>query len=130
MKTYKQPDAKETEQFWTTKIKYNEKAEWINNMRKELAGLEEHRKAEIYIDLLKTTLKNIKLENAKPLWNTWFLVQGIHLHSRHTSTRNEQMLTRSTRTRMDDQRKDHIDPIGPKQGNCPKQLIPITCLKY
>ena len=24
---------------------------------------------------------------------------------------------------MDDQRKDHIDPKGPKQKNCPKQLL-------
>ena len=32
------------------------------------------------------------------------------------------MPTRSTRTRMDDQRKDHIDPEGPTQRNRPKQL--------
>ena len=31
------------------------------------------------------------------------------------------MPTNSTRTRMDDQRKDHIDPKGPKQSNHPKQ---------
>ena len=43
--------------------KHNEKAEWINNMTKELEGLEEGSKAEIPIDLLKTTLKNIKREN-------------------------------------------------------------------
>ena len=30
--------------------------------------------------------------------------------------------TNSTRTRIDDQRKDHIDPKGPKQRNRPKQL--------
>ena len=68
------------------------------------------------------TKKNTKLENARPRWNTWFLVQEIHLLSRQTSTRNEQMLTRSTGTRLDDQRKDHIDPKGPKQRNCSKQL--------
>ena len=50
------------------------------------------------------------------------MVQEIPLHSRQTSTRNEQMSTRSTRTRMDDQRKDHIDPKGTKQRNHPKQL--------
>ena len=50
------------------------------------------------------------------------LVQEIHLHSRQTNTRNEHMPTRSTRTRMGDQRKDHIDPKGPTQGNCLKQL--------
>ena len=35
----------------------NEKAERINNMTRELEGLEEGQKAEICIDLLKTTLK-------------------------------------------------------------------------
>ena len=65
----------------------------------------------------KRHLKNIKLENARPWSNTWFLVQEIHLYLRQTSTRNEQMLTR-----MDDQRKDHIDPKGPKQRNRSKRL--------
>ena len=59
-KTYQQPDAKETEQFWT-KIwqpkKHNEKAEWINDMTRELEGLEEGPKVEIHIELLKKTLK-------------------------------------------------------------------------
>ena len=35
-------------------------------MTKELEGLEEGQKAEIHIDLLKRTLKNIKLENTRP----------------------------------------------------------------
>ena len=35
-------------------------------MAKELERLKEGPKAEIHIDLLKTTLKNIKLENIKP----------------------------------------------------------------
>ena len=39
--------------------KHNEKAEWINNMTRELEGLKEGPKAEIHIDLLKTTLRNI-----------------------------------------------------------------------
>ena len=63
-----------------------------------------------------------KLEKAWPWWNTWILVQEIHLHLRQTSTRNEQMPTRSTRARMDDQKKDHIDPEGSPQENRPKQL--------
>ena len=46
--------------------KHNEKAEWINNIARELEGLEEGPKAEIHLDLLKTTLKNIKLEIASP----------------------------------------------------------------
>ena len=37
--------------------KHNEKAEWINNITRELEGIEEGPKAEIHIDLLKMTLK-------------------------------------------------------------------------
>ena len=59
-KTYQQPDANETERFWT-KIwqpkKYNEKGGWINNMMRELEGIEKGPKGEIYIKLLKKTLK-------------------------------------------------------------------------
>ena len=43
-----------------------QKANGINNMTRELEGLEEGLKVEIHIDLLKKTLKNIKLENARP----------------------------------------------------------------
>ena len=61
-KTYQQPDAKETERFWT-KIwqpkKHNENDEWINNITRELDGHEEGPKTEILIDLLKTRLKRI-----------------------------------------------------------------------
>ena len=39
----------------------NEKAERINNMTRELEGPEEGPQVEIHIDLLKTTVKNIKL---------------------------------------------------------------------
>ena len=60
MKTYQQPDAKETELFWT-KIwepkKHNENSELINNITRELDGLEEGPKMEILVDLLKTTRK-------------------------------------------------------------------------
>ena len=60
-KTYQQPDAKQTQQFldpnMATRKKHNEKAEWINNMKRELEGLVENPKAEIHTHLLKTTLK-------------------------------------------------------------------------
>ena len=51
----------------------NEKAEWINDMTREWEGLEEGPKVEVH-------KKIIKLENARPWWNTWFLIQEIHLH--------------------------------------------------
>ena len=37
--------------------KYNEKSEYINNMKRELKGLEEGPKVEIHTDLLKKILK-------------------------------------------------------------------------
>ena len=61
-KTYKQPDIKETERFWI-KIwqpkKHNEKAEWINNITRELEGFEEGPEMKMHVDLLRTTLKRI-----------------------------------------------------------------------
>ena len=42
----------------------NERVEWIKNIARELEGFEEGPKAEIHIDLLKTTLKRI------PNWKT------------------------------------------------------------
>ncbi len=38
------------------------------------------------------------------------------------TTRNEQIPTKSTRTQMDDQRKDHIDLKRPKHKKQSKQL--------
>ena len=38
------------------------------------------------------------------------------------------MPARSIRTRVDDQRKDHIDPEEPLKGNNPNNYRPITCL--
>ena len=127
-KTYQQPDAKETKRFWT-KIwqpkMHNENAEWINDMTRELEGLKEDRK-EKYRNTPRTIQKDTKkISNRKktwPWWNTWILVQEIHLHSRQTSTRNEQRFTGCTITWLDDQRKDHINPKGPKQRKFSKQL--------
>ena len=68
-KTYQQPNSKETERFWTKiwQLKNHDKKDaWINNMARELEGLEKVPKAEIHIELLKKTLKNIKLENTRP----------------------------------------------------------------
>ena len=45
--------------IWQPK-KHNEKAEWINNMTKELEGLQEGTKAEIHIHLLKSTYQTGK----------------------------------------------------------------------
>ena len=76
-KTYQQLDARETERFWTETRqpkKQNEKVEWINNMTREVEGFEEGSKAEIHIDLPKTTLK--KYQNGKRLAMMEYMVSG------------------------------------------------------
>ena len=54
-----QPDAKEKKNWskiWEQK-EYNRKAEWINNMKKELQGLEEG----VHLVLLRVTLKKYRI---------------------------------------------------------------------
>ena len=126
IKTYQQPNAKETERNWT-KIwqpkKHDERAEWGKQYYKITRRTwRRPRSGNTHRFTQQDTKKNTKLEKARSRWNTWFLDQEIHLHSWQTLTRNWQMLTRSTDTKLDDQRKDHFDPKGPKQRNCSKQL--------
>ena len=58
----------------TKKKKHYEKTEWINNMTIELERPEEGPKAEIHIDLLKTTLKksNWKTPSPDEIHSFWF----------------------------------------------------------
>ena len=69
METYQQTDASDAEQFlskiWEPR-EHNNKAEWISSMVKQLKVLEEEPKKKIHIDLLRRTLKYIKLENGRP----------------------------------------------------------------
>ena len=55
--------------------KNNENAEWINNITRELDGLEEGPKMEIHVDLPKTTLKRIsnwKAPGHDGIHGVWF----------------------------------------------------------
>ena len=104
-------------------------AEWINNIKRELEGLEEGPKAEIHIDLFKTTLKYIKVENDRLWWNTTLLVQEFHLYSRQTSSKKEYMPRKSTHTRMDDQMKYLLDLKWPIKETVRNNYRPITCLR-
>ena len=77
-KTYQQPDIKETERFWT-KIwqpkKHNENSEWINNITREIEGLEKGPKIEIHVDLLRSILKRIsnwKVPGHDGIHGFWF----------------------------------------------------------
>ena len=65
------------------KKKNNIKAEWINNMTRELEGLKEGPKAEIYIDLFKTTVK--KYQTGKRQAMMEYMVSGSRNSSPFTS---------------------------------------------
>ena len=130
-KTYQQPDAKETERFWT-KICQPKK-----NITKMLNGKQ-------YYKIIRGTWrrpqnrnthrltqnnskKNTKLENARPWWNTWLLVQEIHLRLRRTSTRNEQIPTRRYSEWMTKGKSTIIQKVLSKWTS-PNNYRPITCL--
>ena len=131
-KTYQQPDAKETEQFWT-KIwqlkKHKEKAEWINDMTGELEGLEEGPKAEIHIERLKKTLKKIsnwKTPGQDGIHGFWF--------KKFTSILDRLALEIS-RCLQDGQVPDWMTKEKtaliqkvPSKGTAPNNYRPITCL--
>ena len=131
-KTYQQPYARETEQFWT-KIwqlkKHNEKAEWINDMTRELEGLEEGLKVEIHIELLKKTQKKIsnwKTPGHNGIHGFWF--------KKFTSI-HDRLALEMNRCLQDTQVPDWITKgkttliqKDPSKGTAPNNYRPITCL--
>ena len=103
-KTHQQPNAKETERFWT-KIwqpkQHNEKAEWINHITRELEQLEEGPKAEIHTDLLRTTLKkesNRKTPGHDGIHGFWFK-KSTSVHDRLVLEMNKCLQTDESKTR-------------------------------
>ena len=131
-KTYQQPDARETEQFWT-KIwqpkKHNETAEWINDMTRELEGLEEGPKAKIHMELLKKTLK--KISNWKTPGH-----DGIHefWFKKFTSV-HDRLALKMNRCLQDAQvpgwmtkGKTTLIQKDPSKGTAPNNYRSITCL--
>ena len=100
----------------------NEEVEWIINMKKELVKLEEDPKAEIHIDLLKTTLKSIKLENAKSWWNTFTAIHdwlALEMSWCLQGTYLTECMTKGKTTLI------QKDPI---KGTTPNYNTLITCL--
>ena len=132
-KTYQQSDARETEEFWI-KIwqprEHNKKAEQISNMTKELEELEEGSKVEIHIDLRKTTLKNIKLENAKAM------MEYMDSDSRNLlpftydrlALEMNRCLQRAHVPEWMTKRKTTLIQKDPLKGTAPNNYRPITCL--
>ena len=57
----------EAKQFWSKiweRREHNRRVEWINNMEKELQGLEKGHNAKIYLNSLRATFKKV------PNWKT------------------------------------------------------------
>ena len=130
-KTYPQTDIKETEQFWT-KIwqpkKHYENAEWINNITRELEGLEEDHKMEIHIDLLKTTLKRISTWKAPAHWIHGFWFKKVNpIHGRLALEMNRCLQGAQVPEWMT-KRKTTLIQKFPSKGTAPNHYRPVTCL--
>ena len=130
-KTYQQPDAKETERFWTKiwQQKHNENAEWINNITRKLEGLEEGRKTEIHIDLLKTTRKRIsnwKTSGHEGIHGFWFK-KFTSIHDRVALEMNR-CLQGAQVPDWVTKEKTTIIQKDPSKGTAPNNYRPITCL--
>ena len=129
MKAYQQPNAKEIwTEIWQPK-KHNKKAEWINNMTRELKGLEEDPKVEIHIDLLKTTLKNIsnwKTQGHDGIHGFWFK-KFTSIHDRLALEMNRCILGTHVPEWMI-KGKTTLIQKDPRKGTAPNNYRLITCL--
>ena len=123
-KTYQQPNAKETEQFWT-KIwqpkKHNEKVEWINDMTRELEGFEEGPKVEIHIELLKKTLK--KISNWKTPGHGFWFKKFTSIHDR-LALEMKRCLKDAQVSDWMTKRKTTLIQKDPSKGTAPKIIDP------
>ena len=131
-KTYQQPDAKETERFWT-KIcqpkRHNENAEWINNITRELKGPEEGPKIEVHIDLLKTTLKRIsngKTPGHDGIHGFWFK-KFTSIHGR-LALEMKRCVQGAQIPDWMTKGKNTLIQKDPSKGTAPNSNRPITCL--
>ena len=131
-KTHQKLNAKETERFWT-KIwqpkQHNGKAEWINHITRKLEQLEEGPKAEIYTDLLKTTLKKVsnwKTPGHDGIHGFWFK-KFTSIHNRLALEMNKCLQTAHIPEWMTKGRTTLIQK-DPNKGTAPNNYRPITCL--
>ena len=107
--------------------KHNEKAEWINNITRELEGLEEGPKAEIH--LLKTTLKRIssgKTPGHDGIHGFWFK-KFTSIHSRLALEMNGYLEGAQVPDWMTIGKTTLIQK-DPSQGTAPNNYRPITWL--
>ena len=131
-KKYQQPDARETEQFWTKMWQpknHNEKAEWINDMTRELEGLAEGLIAEIHIELLRKTLKKIsnwKTPRHDGIHGFWFK-KFPSIHDRLALEMNKCLQDAQVPDWMT-KGKTTLIKKDPRKGTFPNNYRSITCL--
>ena len=109
--------------------KHSENAEWINNITRELEGLEEGPITEIHIDLLKTILKRIsnwRTPGHDGIHGFWFK-KFNSIHGRLALEMNRclegaQVLDITTKGKTILIQKD------PSKGTAPNNYRQITCL--
>ena len=118
-KTYQQLNAKEPERIWT-KIwqpkQHNEKAEWINQITRELEQLEEGPKAETTL----TKVSNWKTPGHDGIHGFWFK-KFTSIHDRLALEMNKCLQRAHVPEWMTKERTTLIKK-GHKQRNRPKQL--------
>ena len=109
--------------------KHIEKAEWINNMIRELKGLEESPKAEILIDLIKTTLKKIsnwKTPGHDGIHGFWFK-KFTSIHDRLALAMNK-CLQRAPVPEWMTKERTIMSQKDPNKGTATNNYRLITCL--
>ena len=108
--------------------KHKEKAERINNMTKELEGLEEGPKVEIHIDLLKRALKISKWKTLghDGIHGFWFK-KFTSIHDRLALEMNRCLQGEHEHEWMT-KWKIALIQKDPSKGTAPNNFRPITCL--
>ena len=109
--------------------KHSDNAEWINNITRELEGLEEGPKTEIHIDLLKTTLKRIsnwKTPGHDGIHGFWFK-KFTSIHGRLALEMNRCLQGTQVPDWMT-KGKTMLIQKDPSKGTAPNNYRPITCL--
>ena len=108
--------------------KHNEKAEWIKHITRELEELKEGPKAEIHIDLHKTTLKKVsnwKTPGHDGIHVFWFM-KFTFMHDRLALEMNKCLQTAYVPEWMTKGRTTLIQK-DPSKGTAPNNYRPITC---
>ena len=128
-KTKQQPDTREAKQFlskmWERRD-HTRKAEWINNMEKELQELKERPKAKIYLHLLRAALKKYQIGKLQAMmiykdYGLWFK-EYTSIHDRLALKMNRCFEERLIPEWTAKEKTTLIQKDLPPQWNCPKEL--------